>query len=177
MSVWGWEGGGRGGGSGRLASATSCSAVLYTSLSGLLPRPWADTLVDMGVQRISFDYSDLVVGTGNTVVLERAISDLAQRFDMQWQLNYSGKLKRVALLVSKIDHCLYDILIRHRSGVIVSRSGVQGLDPMSDYLKSAYLPSVFLSTAISAFCSVPRISDLNENLGPYLWPVQAIFLP
>ena len=76
----------------------------------------ADSLGGMPAQRISFDYSDLVVGTGNTAVLERAISDLAQRFEMQWQLNYSGKLKRVALLVSKIDHCLYDILIRHRSG-------------------------------------------------------------
>ena len=67
-------------------------------------------------QRISFDYSELVVGVGNTAVLERAIGDLALRFEMQWQLNYNVKLKRVALLVSKIDHCLYDILIRHRTG-------------------------------------------------------------
>jgi formyltetrahydrofolate hydrolase len=32
------------------------------------------------------------------------------------QISYADKLKRVAVLVSKQDHCLYDLLIRHRSG-------------------------------------------------------------
>ena len=67
-------------------------------------------------QRLSFDYSQLVVGMENTVVLERAIGDLARRFDMRWRLAYTSKLKRVAVLVSKIDHCLYDLLIRWRTG-------------------------------------------------------------
>jgi hypothetical protein len=67
-------------------------------------------------QRLSFDYSHLFVGMENTVVLERAISDLARRFDMRWRLAYTSELKRVAVLVSKIDHCLYDLLIRWRTG-------------------------------------------------------------
>ena len=41
---------------------------------------------------------------------------VADRFGMEWQLFYDNQVKRVALLVSRMDHCLYDILIRHRAG-------------------------------------------------------------
>ena len=42
---------------------------------------------------------------------------VADRFGMEWKLFYDNKLKRVAILVSRMDHCLYDILIRHRAGI------------------------------------------------------------
>jgi formyltetrahydrofolate deformylase len=67
-------------------------------------------------QRITLDYSDLLVGPGNTAVLEHGIREVAQRFNMDWKIAYRTKRKRVALLVSKMDHCLYDLLIRHESG-------------------------------------------------------------
>jgi formyltetrahydrofolate deformylase len=68
-------------------------------------------------QRIELDYSDALVGTGNLpVVLERGITELARRYSMEWQISYRARRKRVALLVSRLDHCLYDILIRHESG-------------------------------------------------------------
>lgn len=67
-------------------------------------------------QRISFDYSSLLVGTGNTTVLERGIDEVAKRFDMQYSISYKAQKKKVAILVSKLDHCLYDLLIRHESG-------------------------------------------------------------
>lgn len=63
-------------------------------------------------QRIQFDYSDISVGTGNTGVLEKAVQDCADRYCMEWQMAYSGCTKRVGVLVSKMDHCLWDILIR-----------------------------------------------------------------
>ncbi len=44
------------------------------------------------------------------------IVQVADRFGMEWKLFYDNKVKRVALLVSRMDHCLYDILIRHRAG-------------------------------------------------------------
>lgn len=44
---------------------------------------------------------------------------VADRFGMEWQLFYDNKVKRVALLVSRMDHCLYDLLIRHRAGVLL----------------------------------------------------------
>jgi len=67
-------------------------------------------------QRIRFDLTDMVVGTANKAVLERAIAEVADRFGMEWKLFYDSAVKRVAILVSRLDHCLYDILIRHRAG-------------------------------------------------------------
>lgn len=45
----------------------------------------------MFFQRITFDFSDIVIGPGNTKVLERAIAELATRFGMKWQVHL-GKL-------------------------------------------------------------------------------------
>jgi formyltetrahydrofolate deformylase len=77
---------------------------------------FTDEQSGMYFQRIFFDFCDMSVGPGNTSVLERAVNELAARYDMQWKVSYKAAPKRVAVLVSKMDHCLYDILIRHRSG-------------------------------------------------------------
>src|SRR3990172_5867393 len=42
--------------------------------------------------------------------------ELAEKLEMQWQLHYSSQVQRVALFVSKQDHCLLDILWRYRAG-------------------------------------------------------------
>ncbi|KAG2448657.1 hypothetical protein HYH02_006014 [Chlamydomonas schloesseri] len=77
---------------------------------------FTDSSSSMFFQRITFDFSEIVIGPGNTAVLERAIAELANRFNMKWKISYTNKVKRMAVLVSKQDHCLYDLLIRHRSG-------------------------------------------------------------
>ncbi len=41
---------------------------------------------------------------------------VASRFQIQWKLHLSGKKLRMAVLVSRQPHCLYDILARHESG-------------------------------------------------------------
>jgi formyltetrahydrofolate deformylase len=41
---------------------------------------------------------------------------LANGFDMRWSLHYSDEVPKMALFVSKIPHCLYDILSRCDSG-------------------------------------------------------------
>ena len=45
-----------------------------------------------------------------------AFRPLAERFDMTWSLRFSDEVARVALLVSKLPHCLYDLLARWRLG-------------------------------------------------------------
>lgn len=40
---------------------------------------------------------------------------VANIFDMQWQLAFSDERPRVALFVSRLSHCLYDILARFES--------------------------------------------------------------
>lgn len=67
-------------------------------------------------QRVNLDYSDLTVGTGNVVVLENSVSELARKYEMDWQICYENERKQVAVLVSKYDHCLFDLLVRHKAG-------------------------------------------------------------
>ncbi|MGO1548393.1 MAG: formyltetrahydrofolate deformylase [Nesterenkonia sp.] len=43
-------------------------------------------------------------------------SRLAARFSMEWQLTDASRPKRVAIFASKTDHCLLDLLWRHRRG-------------------------------------------------------------
>jgi formyltetrahydrofolate deformylase len=72
-----------------------------------------DSVAAMFFQRIRFDLRELHT---DRVALERGITDVAERFEMKWRLSYSDAVKRVALFVSKYDHCLYDLLLRHRAG-------------------------------------------------------------
>jgi formyltetrahydrofolate deformylase len=46
----------------------------------------------------------------------RRFAPIADRFDMRWRLERSDQPVRVALFVSKYDHCLMDLLYRHRTG-------------------------------------------------------------
>ena len=41
---------------------------------------------------------------------------IAQRFDMNWRLSDSSRPRRIAILVSKLEHCLIDLLYRWRAG-------------------------------------------------------------
>ena len=45
-----------------------------------------------------------------------AFSPVAKQFSMQWQLKMSQHKTRVAIMVSQYDHCLADLLHRHKSG-------------------------------------------------------------
>ena len=64
-------------------------------------------------QRICFDRSELHTDRAG---LERALGEVAERFGMNWRLAAAEERKRVAVFVSKYDHCLYDLLLRHRAG-------------------------------------------------------------
>ncbi|MGL4768154.1 MAG: formyltetrahydrofolate deformylase [Formosimonas sp.] len=49
-------------------------------------------------------------------VLKAEFAPIAQRFNMDWQL-FDGSVKpRLMIMVSKIGHCLNDLLFRHQSG-------------------------------------------------------------
>ncbi len=43
-------------------------------------------------------------------------AEIAERFGMDWRLWHSGQRKRVALMVSRHEHCLLDLLWRWRRG-------------------------------------------------------------
>jgi formyltetrahydrofolate deformylase len=72
-----------------------------------------DPLANQFFQRIRVDLAEMHTDRGT---LERAISEVATRFDLRWRLSYSGRVRRVAIFVSKADHCLYDLLLRSKAG-------------------------------------------------------------
>lgn len=72
-----------------------------------------DSVAHQFFQRIRFDSSELQTDRGT---LERALGEVAERFEMKYRVAYASHVKRVAIFVSKYDHCLYDILLRHRGG-------------------------------------------------------------
>jgi formyltetrahydrofolate deformylase len=45
-----------------------------------------------------------------------AFRPTAERFGMAWDLRFSDYVPRMAIFVSKMDHCLYDLLWRQRTG-------------------------------------------------------------
>ena len=47
---------------------------------------------------------------------ETAFGELAARFAMDWRISYAHERRRVALMASREDHCLLDLLWRQRRG-------------------------------------------------------------
>jgi formyltetrahydrofolate deformylase len=72
-----------------------------------------DPVAHQFFQRIRFDLTDLLTDRGT---LERALHEVGERFSMNLQLSYASHVKRIAVFVSRYDHCLYDLLLRHRGG-------------------------------------------------------------
>jgi formyltetrahydrofolate deformylase len=72
-----------------------------------------DPVAGQFFQRIRFDLTELLT---DRVSLERGIGEVAARFSMRFQLAYASQKKRVAIFVSRYEHCLVDLLWRHRAG-------------------------------------------------------------
>jgi formyltetrahydrofolate deformylase len=47
---------------------------------------------------------------------ERFGAEVAERFQMEWELRFWGRRRRMAILASRRDHCLVDLLWRWRRG-------------------------------------------------------------
>lgn len=80
-----------------------------------------DTSAGKFFQRIRFDAAPQDVngqsdGMVDLKTLEGAIREVGDRHNMKIDLRLDRDVQRMALFVSKTDHCLYDLLLRHRSG-------------------------------------------------------------
>ena len=64
-------------------------------------------------QRIHFDAGEMHT---DDVALESGVREVAERFQMQSALRWASERKRVAIFVSRYDHCLYDLLWRNGAG-------------------------------------------------------------
>ena len=73
----------------------------------------ADEGSNLFLMRVEFDPTDFDI---NLADFAKHFSPIAEKFDMQWRLARSNVRQKMAILVSKYDHCLVDLLYRHQSG-------------------------------------------------------------
>jgi formyltetrahydrofolate deformylase len=64
--------------------------------------------------RVTWDLSDFVIPADK--IGEYFDTLVGKRFNMNWKLYFSGEKPRMALFVSRLPHCLYDVLSRVQSG-------------------------------------------------------------
>ena len=55
--------------------------------------------------------------------------EVAERFQMDWEIRWWGERRRVAILVSRHDHCLFDLLWRWRRGELEGEMVDRDLKP------------------------------------------------
>jgi formyltetrahydrofolate deformylase len=79
--------------------------------------------------------------------LEQLFAEIGERFHMNWELHDASTRPRVLILVSRLDHCLNDLLYRHRTGGIAMAipgiiSNHPDLKPLADFhsIPYHYLP-------------------------------------
>ncbi len=63
--------------------------------------------------RLKLDLGDL---QGSRKQLEEDFAAFADGFGMRWSVRYTDHVERVAILVTKESHCLYDLLLRKEEG-------------------------------------------------------------
>lgn len=90
------------------------SQLLYGHGCGIFDSEQStDRAANLFFQRIHFDYSMMHT---DRVTLEKGVNEVCGRFKMTSQINWGDTKKQVCIMVSKYDHCLWELLLRHRAG-------------------------------------------------------------
>ena len=90
------------------------SQLLYGHGCGIISSEQStDTATNMFFQRLYFDYTTMHT---DEITLENSIREVCDRLNMQNELDWGKGRKRIAIFVSKYDHCLWELLLRHKAG-------------------------------------------------------------
>jgi formyltetrahydrofolate deformylase len=73
----------------------------------------ADEESGLFLMRVEFDPKDFNIDLAD---FGKHFTPVAEAFGMKWRLAQSSVRQRMIILVSKYDHCLVDLLYRHKSG-------------------------------------------------------------
>jgi formyltetrahydrofolate deformylase len=89
------------------------------------------------LMRVEFDPAELDLSLSD---FSWHFSEIAKKFEMQYRLALSDVRTRVAILVSKYDHCLVDLLYRHQSGeldcdIVCIVSNHSDSQPVADFYR------------------------------------------
>jgi formyltetrahydrofolate deformylase len=73
----------------------------------------ADEGSNLFLMRVEFDPAEFDIDLAD---FSRHFAPIAKEFEMHWRLARSNHRPKMIILVSKYDHCLVDLLYRHKSG-------------------------------------------------------------
>jgi formyltetrahydrofolate deformylase len=73
----------------------------------------ADEESNLFLMRVEFDPAGFDIDLAD---FSQHFTPIAEKFGMQWRLARSNYRPKMIILVSKYDHCLVDLLYRHKSG-------------------------------------------------------------
>jgi formyltetrahydrofolate deformylase len=93
--------------------ATVSTALFERGFNILDAQQFDDTETGNFFMRVAFNAAR---ADSDPEAMRAEFEAIAERFAMTWSLRASHEKKRVALLVSRFDHCLVDLLYRWRSG-------------------------------------------------------------
>jgi formyltetrahydrofolate deformylase len=140
------------------------SQLLYGHGCGIVDSEQStDRSANLFFQRIHFDYSTMLT---DRTSIETGVSEVCKRFNMENTLNWN-KRKKVAILVSKYDHCLWELLLRHRAGeldceISVIISNHPDLKPVADTFEIPF--EVFKMTKETKDEQEKKELDLLKNI-------------
>ncbi len=100
----------------------------------------ADEESNLFLMRVEFDPSGFDIDLAD---FSRHFLPIAEKFEMKWHLAQSTYRPKMAILVSKYDHCLVDLLYRHKSGELacdipVIISNHPDNQPVADFYRIPY---------------------------------------
>ncbi len=72
-----------------------------------------DTQTNIFFMRIEWSLKDFKIPPDK---ISEEFNPIAREFNMKWSLHFTDQILRMAIFVSKHEHCLYDLLLRHKSG-------------------------------------------------------------
>ncbi|HSS96105.1 MAG TPA: formyltetrahydrofolate deformylase [Terriglobales bacterium] len=101
----------------------------------------ADEGSNLFLMRVEFDLASFDFPLAE---FKKHFASIAGKYEMNWRLAESSCRPKMAVLVSKYDHCLVDLLYRHKSGelaceipIIISNHADN--KPIADFYKIPYL--------------------------------------
>ena len=97
----------------------SVSSFLYSQGANILSSDQhQDNEIGLFFMRVEFDLADFTLELRDFALEFQPIAD---RFRMQWRIEDTARLPRVAIFVSRYQHCLIDLLHRHQIGELRSQ--------------------------------------------------------
>lgn len=105
-----------------------------------------DAETNLFLMRVEFDPSGMNVCL-DELALEFA--PIASRFEMQWRLANGKRRPRMGILVSQYDHCLADLLYRHRAGELDCDIPVVISNHMATEPMAAFYGAKFVHTPVT----------------------------